>query len=87
MPRASRHSLRPSGAELLHQLGFVGALQVGDDAEAALDQPFLGRGSNAENEPDRLFGQHHARLVLIEGGKASGLVEVGGDLGEEFVAG
>ena len=87
MPRASRHSLRPSLAELLHQLDLVGALQVGDGAKAALHQPLLRRGADAEDEADRLVGQHLARLVLVEHGKAARLVEVGGDLGQELVAG
>ena len=56
MPRASRHSLRPS-RRTLHQLGFVGALQVGDGAIAALRQPLLGRRPDAEDEADRLVGK------------------------------
>jgi hypothetical protein len=62
-------------------------LQVGDGAEAALRQPLLGRRSDPEDESDRLVRQHLARLDLIEDGKAARLVHVGGDLGEEFVAG
>ena len=86
MPRASRHSRRPSLGKLLHQLVFVGALQIGDDAEAALRQPLLRGRSHAEDEADRLVREHRARFVLVERGKAARLVEVGGDLGQELVA-
>ena len=51
------------------------------------EQPLLGCRADAVNESDRLVRQHGARLVLIERGKAARLVQVGGDLGQELVAG
>ena len=41
-------------AELFHQLDFVGALQVRNGAEAALQQLFLGRRPDAIDEADRV---------------------------------
>src|SRR6202049_2193687 len=75
------------GRELLHQLDFVGALQIGDGAKTALDQSFLGCRADAENEADRFFRQHGAGLGLVERGKAARLVHVGGGLGQGLVAG
>ncbi len=86
MPRASRHNRRPSADELLHQLDFVGALQVGDGAETALRQSLLGRRPDAEDETNRPVRQHRARFFLVERGKTARLVEVGGDLGQKLVA-
>jgi hypothetical protein len=73
--------------KLLHQFDFVGVLQIGDGAKAALRQPLLGRRPDPEDESDRLIRQHRARLDLIEDRKAARLVHVGRDLGQEFVAG
>jgi hypothetical protein len=52
-----------------------------------LQQLFLGRRTDAENESDRLVRQHCAGFGLIERGKAARLVHVGGNLGQELVAG
>src|SRR4051812_29780364 len=84
-----RESPQPAAVtrKLPHHLDLVGLLQVRDDAEAALHQTLLRRGSNAENETDRLLRQHQARFLLVERGKPARLVEVGGDLRQELVAG
>ena len=86
---AARQPPQPAAlaGELFHQIDFVGALEIGDDTKAALRQPFLGRRSDAENESDRSVGQHGAGLLLVERSKTARLVHVGGDLGQEFVAG
>src|SRR5204863_3814989 len=76
--------LRP---KLFHQFVFIGALQVGYGAKAALNQPFLGGRADAENETNRLVGQHRTGFILTERRKAPRLLQVGGDLGQEFVAG
>ena len=74
-------------AELLHQLDLVGPLQLGDAAKTVLREALLGRGPDAEDEADRLVSQHLTGLLLVQRGEAAGLVEVGGDLGQELVAG
>jgi hypothetical protein len=66
-------------------VGFI--YGVGPATQEKLQQPFLGRGPDAVDEPERLVRQHLAGLGLVEGGKAARLVEIGGDLGEKLVAG
>src|SRR5581483_1123219 len=70
-----------------HQIGLRGALQIGDDAETVLRQLRRADRANAVNEADGLWRQEGSRFGAAEHGEAARLVEIGGDLGEELVAG
>jgi hypothetical protein len=70
-----------------HQLDFAGSLQIGDVQKSVARIARRAGLAHPENEADRLWREERLRLVLPEHGKAARLVEVGGDLGEEFVAG
>ena len=75
------------GAEPAHQLGLVGALQVGDDAKALARERRAHRLADAPDEGHRPGRQERRRLGAAEHREAARLVEIGGELGEELVLG
>jgi len=86
MPRASPPQPAALGRELLHQVDFVGALQVGDGAKTTLRQPLCVAGPTPKmirpvSRP-AWRGPH-----LGQASQTARLVHVGCDLGQELVAG
>ena len=70
-----------------HQLDLARPLQIGDAMKAVARKPRRARLADAEDEAHRLRREKCLRLACAEHRKAARLVEVGGDFGEEFVAG
>ena len=70
-----------------HQRHLADALQIGDAVEAVAGEPRRAHLADAEDEAHRLFGEECLRLAPAQDRKAARLVEIGGDLGEKFVAG
>ena len=78
---------RALGAVAARQFDLAGALQVADGAQPVAREPLLRHLADAENQRHRLRRQEGRGLGAAEHRKAARLVEVGGDLGEELVAG
>jgi hypothetical protein len=72
-------------AEAGAKVGAVPAQEVGDGADACLFQRGLGRGADAPDDADGLGFRKASVSALADHREAAGLVEVGGDLGEELV--
>jgi hypothetical protein len=56
-----------------------------DLRHADLGEPALRRGADPGNDPDRLVGQEIGGFLASDDGKTAGLLEVGGDLGQEVL--
>ncbi len=69
-----------------HQFEPVGALEIGDHAIAVRRQLGGADGADAVDEADRFRRQEFLGVLLAEHGKAARLVDVGGNLGEEFIS-
>jgi hypothetical protein len=67
------------------KVAAVPAEEVADEADSSAVERLLARGSDAPDEPDGAAGKEVTRLGAPDDGEAAGLVEVGGDLGEELV--
>ena len=68
------------------ELSFADALQVGDAMESVAGEPRHAGLADAVNKTRGLWRQERGRFAAAEHGKAARLVEIGCDLGEEFVA-
>ena len=75
------------GAVAARQFDLAGALQVADGAHAVACEPLLRHLAYAEDQRHRFGRQERRRLAAAEHREAARLVEIGGDLGEELVAG
>ena len=87
MPRDKPRQPLALGAVAAHQFALVGALEIGDQAEAILGEAARGDLADAVDQRHRLVGQECRGLGLAQHGEAARLVEVGGDLGQELVGG
>ena len=69
------------------QLDLADPLQIGDAMKTVAGEPRHAGLADAVDEARRFWRQEGRGLAAAEHGKAARLVEIGGDLGEEFVAG
>ncbi len=86
---AAREAVEPLAHRAIaaHQVGLLHGLELADGADAVRLQRRVERLADAPDGGDRPGRQEFQRLFLPDHRKAAGLLEVGGNLGEEFAIG
>src|SRR6185436_11067301 len=78
---------RALGPVAPHQLGFTQPRKVADRAYSIAREAAFGNLANTENLRNRAGGKKGCGLGATEHSKSARLVEIGRNLGQEFVAG